>query len=174
MMNTLIRTAILCFLMQLLAVAPVIAQSFSSTEMRSLDEQVQEIKSDVLDIAAELSRLEETLLYPSNTHVAIFVAMTPDETFRLDSMQIAINDQLATHYIYAFKELDALQQGGVHRIYTGNIASGTHRLEVTVKGRTQGGRDFSRTESFSFRKDVEPKLLNITLSGPETVRLGEW
>jgi hypothetical protein len=173
-MNTLMRTVILCLLIQLLAVSTVIAQSFSSTEMRSLDEQVQEIKSDVLGIAAELSRLEETLLYPSNTHVAIFIAMTPEHAFRLDSMQISINDQLATHYIYTFKELDALQQGGVHRIYTGNIASGAHQLEVTVKGRTQSGRDFSRSERFSFRKDVEPKLLNITLAGPETVHLGEW
>jgi hypothetical protein len=39
----------------------------SAAEMRSLDEQVQEIKTDVLGIAAELTRLEEKLLYPSGT-----------------------------------------------------------------------------------------------------------
>ena len=33
-------------------------------QMRGLDEQVQEIKSDVLSISQELSRLEEKLLYP--------------------------------------------------------------------------------------------------------------
>ena len=32
--------------------------------MQSLDEQVQEVKSDILSIAAELSNLEEKLLYP--------------------------------------------------------------------------------------------------------------
>src|ERR1700754_3136088 len=44
-------------------------------QMKGLDEQVQEIKSDVLSIDAELRRLEEKLLYPSNTHVALFVAL---------------------------------------------------------------------------------------------------
>src|SRR6266704_6984373 len=43
-------------------------------QMRGLDEQVQEVKSDVLSIAAELNQLEEKLLYPSGTQVAIFVA----------------------------------------------------------------------------------------------------
>ena len=49
--------------------------------MRSLDEQVQEIKTDVLGIAAELNRLEEKLLYPSNTHLAIFVSIAEGETW---------------------------------------------------------------------------------------------
>ena len=44
-------------------------------QMKGLDEQVQEIKSDVLGIAAELNRLEEKLLYPSNTQIAVFVAI---------------------------------------------------------------------------------------------------
>ena len=95
--------------------------------MRSLDEQVQEIKTDVLGIAAELNRLEEKLLYPSNTQLAVFVSIAEGETFRLDSMQINIDGELATHFLYSFKELDALQHGGVQRVYTGNVPTGSHR-----------------------------------------------
>jgi hypothetical protein len=142
--------------------------------MRSLDEQVQEIKSDVLGIAAELSRLEERLLYPSNTHLAVFVSIAEGEMFRVDAMQINIDGQLATHYIYGFKELEALQNGGVQRIYTGNLATGAHEIQVSVSGKTQGGNDFSRTESFAFSKGIEPKLLGITLAGPENIQLGNW
>ena len=50
------------------------AQDISGQDMKSLDGQVQEIKSDVLNIASELGNLEERLLYPSNTQLAIFVA----------------------------------------------------------------------------------------------------
>lgn len=158
-----------------LAVAPICsAQDQSKEEMRSLDEQVQEIKTDVLSIAADLSRLEEKLLYPSNTQVAIFVSLEEGQSFRLDAMQIDIDGQLATHYIYDFKELEALQKGGVQRIYTGNIPTGAHDIEISVNGATQSGRDFSRTESFAFNKGVEPKLLGITLSGPDTIQLGDW
>jgi hypothetical protein len=150
------------------------AQSPSTEEMRSLDEQVQEIKSDVLGIAAELSRLEERLLYPSNTQLAVFVSIADGETFRLDAMQINIDGELATHFIYSFKELEALQKGGVQRVYTGNVASGTHEIQVSVNGKTQGGDDFTRTDSFAFNKGVEPALLGITLAGPETIQLGDW
>lgn len=154
--------------------SPGSAQNLSKEEMRSLDEQVQEIKSDVLGIAAELGRLEERLIYPSNTQVAIFVSLEGGETFRLDAMQITIDGQLATHYIYGFKELEALQNGGTQRIYTGNLSTGAHAIEVSVAGKTRSGRDFSRSESFTFSKGVEPKLLGIALAGPEAIQLGEW
>jgi hypothetical protein len=153
-------------------------RSDSKEQMQSLDEQVQEIKSDVLSIAAELSRLEERLLYPSNTQVALFVSLAEGETFRLDSVQIQIDGELVAHHIYSFKELEALQKGGVQRIYTGNIPTGEHQLEVSVSGQLPGGRDFSGIESFGFSKDVEPKLVGITLagrdSGAASIQLGGW
>jgi hypothetical protein len=150
------------------------AQELASAEMRSLDEQVQEIKTDVLGIAAELNRLEEKLLYPSNTQLAIFVSIAEGETFRLDSMQINIDGQLATHYLYGFKELDALQNGGVQRVYTGNVPTGGHEIEISVNGKTPGGDDFVGTETFAFDKGIEPKLLGIELSGPKAIELSEW
>ena len=126
-MSRLIRS----FLLILLASTPmVLAQDISGDEMRSLDGQVQEVKSDVLSIASELGNLEERLLYPSNTQIALFVAIAEDEAFRLDAVQVEINGELATHHIYSYKELEALQKGGVQRVYTGNVATGDHQLTV--------------------------------------------
>ena len=145
-------------------------------QMKGLDEQVQEIKSDVLSIDAELSRLEERLLYPSNTHFALFVGMGQGNPLRLDAMHVAIDGQQVAHYIYSFKELEALQQGGVQRIYTGNVTTGAHQLEVTVTGKLDG-KDYSRTERFTFDKRVEPKLVGITLAAPAaggTITIGDW
>lgn len=150
------------------------AQDLAAGEMRALDEQVQEIKSDVLAIAADLNRLEERLLYPSNTHLAVFVSIAEGDTFRLDSMQINIDGELATHYIYGFKELEALQHGGTQRIYTGNLPTGAHEIAVSVSGKNPSGSDFSSTETFTFSKGVEPKLLGIALAGSETITLAEW
>ena len=147
-------------------------------QMRGLDEQIQEVKSDVLRIAAELSQLEEKLLYPSGTQVAIFVALTKGDTMRLDAVRLQIDGQLVAHYIYSLKELEALRKGGVQRIYVGNVATGDHQLEVLVDGKLEGGADFSRTERFAFRKEVKPKLVALTLAGPNAsktpITLGEW
>ena len=145
----------------------------SKRQMRSLDEQVQEIKSDVLSIATELNALEEKLLYPSNTQVAVFVSVAKGETFRLDSVQIRIDGEVVAQHIYSFKELEALQKGGVHRIYTGNVRTGGHRLDVAVAGKSPGGSDLNASQSFDFSKEAEPKLVGITLAGGgSSIQLG--
>jgi len=170
-MSCLIRT----LLTMLLVLAPLtnsLAQDLTAGDMKSLDGQVQEIKSDVLGIASELGNLEERLLYPSNTQVSVFVALA-EEDFRLDSVQIEINGELATHYIYSFKELEALQKGGVQRIYTGNMTTGEHQLNVTIMGKLKSGKDFSESDSFVFSKGIEPKALGLTLSGPG-IQVGSW
>lgn len=161
-----------------LGAVPASAQDLALDDTRSLDGQVQEIKGDVLDIAAELKMLEERLLYPSGTQLAVFVAIDSEQSFRLDSVQISINGELATHHIYSFKELEALQKGGVQRIYTGNIATGDHELGITIAGKLENGKDFSESNSFLIAKEIDPKAVGITLGGPgsgeSAIRIGDW
>jgi hypothetical protein len=158
--------------------APLAALDGDRKQMKGLDEQVQEVKSDVLGISAELSRLEEKLLYPSNTQVAVFIALEPQDPTRLDAVQIQIDGQPVAHYIYSFKELDALRKGGVQRVYTGNVTTGEHRIEIAVSGKLQSGGDYNQSGSFSFRKGVEPKLVGVRLAGPESgkpaIEIGDW
>ena len=146
--------------------------------MRGLDEQVQGVKSDVISIAAELNQLEEKLLYPSGTQVAVFIALAKGDKMRLDAVRLQIDGQLVAHYIYNAKELEALRKGGVQRIYVGNVGTGDHKLEVLVDGKLAGGADFNRTENFTFHKEVKPKLVELTLAAPGSsntpIALGEW
>ena len=161
-----------------LSSVPSWAQKNDQQQMRGLDEQVQGIKSDVLSIAAELNQLEEKLLYPSGTQVAIFVTLAKGDQMRLDAVRLQIDGQPVAHYIYSFKELEALRKGGVQRLYVGNVATGDHKLDVLVDGKLEGGVDYSRTEHFNFRKEVKPKMVGLTLAGPGSgntpISLGEW
>ena len=156
---------------------PALAGDQATQEMRSLDEQVQEVKSDVLSIATELDRLEERLLYPSSTQVAVFVSLAEGEPFRLDSVQIHIDGEPVARHVYSFKELEALQKGGVQRIYTGNVSAGDHRIDVSIAGKSASGADFSGSQSFGFSKGAPPKLLEVTLAGGDagnaSIQLGD-
>ena len=145
------------------AAAPAHGQEVTTTQIKGLDEQVQEIKGDVLSIAAELSQLEEKLLYPSNTQVAVFVSLAGEETFSLDSVQIQLDGKPVAHHLYTYKELEALQKGGVQRIYTGNILSGEHDLNVLVLGQTREGADINKSKRFKVHKDVGPRIVEIAL-----------
>lgn len=149
-----------------------------ATPVQSLDEQVQEIKSDVLSIAAELGNLEEKLLYPSDTQLAVFVALDKGQPLEIDSARISLDGQLVAHHIYSFKELEALAKGGVQRIHTANVSSGGHQLEVAIAGRRSGDTPFEIVERFDFRKEVGPKKLGVRLArsatSNATVTIEDW
>jgi len=161
----------LCWMKHLIPVLVVLVmttsacgQEITRDQLKGLDEQVQEIKSDVLAIAAELNQLEEKLLFPSNTQLAVFISMGEDEDFRLDSVELQLGGKPVACHIYTFKELDALRKGGVQRLYTGNIRTGAHDLQVTMAGKIHKGSAFSKTERFAVKKGVGPKIVELSLT----------
>ncbi len=157
-------SAILAILSMFLLSTLTYAEDISKEQIKGLDEQVQEIKTDVLNIAAELNQLEEKLLYPSHTQVAVFISLNPGETFRLDSVEIQIEGKPVAEHLYTFKELDALKRGGVQQIYTGNVLSGDHAMQVSFLGKTEGGNDLQRTENYTLHKGVGPQIVEVALS----------
>ena len=151
------------------------AEGGSQQEMRSLDEQVQEIKTDVLGIATELSRLEEKLLYPSNTQVAVFISLSPQDPFRLDAVQIHIDGELATHHIYSFKELDALKHGGIQRIYTGNYGPVPTNSKCRSSASSKTARTTKRAASSpSTRASIQACSASHWPAGAEAIELQNW
>jgi hypothetical protein len=144
------------------------ADEISREKIKGLDEQVQDIKKDVLGISTELVQLEEKLIYPSNTQVSLFVALAPQAKFRLDAVAVSIDGKEATTHLYTHKELEALQSGGVQRLYTGNVRTGEHSLEVTLIGKTAGNADYREKASYRFTKAEGPRLVEITLADPGT------
>ncbi len=141
------------------------AEDVSKEQIKGLDEQVQDIKKDVLSISADLTQLEEKLLYPSNTQVSVFVSFDANTKLPLNAIKIKIDGKDTTSHIYTFKELEALQSGGVQRLYTGNIRSGDHTLDVIAMTKPTSDSANTQNASLKFSKSVEPKLIEIKLSG---------
>lgn len=170
------RRLAVAFLALLALSATVRAERVSKEQIKGLDEQVQEIKRDVLGIAADLSRLEEKLLFPSNTQVSLFVSLAKSTKLRLDAVEIKIDGKPVAHHLYTYKELEALQNGGVQRIYTGNITQGEHELQVNVLGKA--GSEYRQSATFKVTKDVAPKLVGINVGGPgaagQPISLQDW
>jgi len=143
----------------------------SREQIKGLDEQVQEIKKDVLAISAELQLLEEKLLYPSTSQVSLFVSTSKSDNYSLDAVQIKIDGKKVAHYIYSFKEVDALRRGGVQRIYTGNVRGGNHRLDISVI-EIKGGAKNKRKTTYTFKKGIGPKLVEISFgSGDSAIKI---
>jgi hypothetical protein len=160
------------------AAAAAASGDASREAARGLDEQVQEIKQDVLGLSTELLQLEEKLIHPSSTQVALFLALEPVKSFRLDAVEVRLDGKPAIHHIYTHKELEALKAGGVQRLFTGNVRTGEHTLDITLIGKTDGNDDYRETANWRFTKEEGPRLVEVTLAGPaaggQSVRFKDW
>lgn len=128
-----------------------------------LSEQVEDLKQAALSLNRDLLLLEEELLFPGNTQVAVFVSMDVGEFFQLDAVKVKIDDKVVGSHLYTDKQIDALFRGGIQRLYMGNLKSGTHEVSAFFTGKGPAGRDYKRAASFSFDKGSEPTLLELRI-----------
>ncbi len=135
-----------------------------SSEARALDEEIQALKKDVVDLNRDLFTLEEELLFPANTQVAVFLSMDVGEFFALDTVQLRLDNKEVTKYLYTPREAEALLKGGVQRLYLGNIKLGKHELVALFTGKGPHGDDYSRGARLNFSKTVGAKYLELKIS----------
>ncbi|MCK6429451.1 MAG: AraC family transcriptional regulator [Burkholderiaceae bacterium] len=141
------------------AAAPVAAQ----TTTANLDDRIQDVKGDVIRLNRDLMVLEEELLFPANTQVAIFVSMDVGKLFQLDSVKIKLDDKDVANYLYTPAEVQALHRGGVQRIYVGNLKAGSHELVAFFTGKGPHDRDYKRGATIRFDKSTEPKYIELQI-----------
>src|SRR5690349_2392524 len=140
------------------------AEGEPPADTRALDETVQDLKKDVVDLNRELFVLEEELLFPANTQVAVFVSMDIGEFFALDSLTLKIDNKEVANYLYTPREAEALLKGGVHRVYLGNLKVGEHQLVAFFAGKGPNDRDYKRGANIKFEKGVGAKYLELTIT----------
>ena len=151
----------------------------SRERFRSLDQDVQSLKKEVLDLNRDLFLLEEELLFPANSQVAFFVSMDVGEYFELDSVTIKIDGKEVANYLYTEREADALIRGGVHRVHMANLKTGDHELIAIFTGKGPHVRDYRRGATMNFDKGIGAKYLELEITDrvkkqqPEFV-IKEW
>jgi hypothetical protein len=133
-------------------------------DTRGIDEETQQLKKDAIDLNRELFMLEEELLFPANTQVAVFVSMDVGEFFALDSVQLKVDDREVANYLYTEREAGALLKGGVHRVYLGNLKVGEHELVAIFTGKGPNQRDYRRGATVKFAKAVGAKYLELKIT----------
>ena len=121
------------------------------------------MKADVIRLNRDLLVLEEELLFPANTQVALFVSMDVGKLFELDSVQIKLDDKVVTNYLYTPLEVQALHRGGVQRVYLGNLKAGTHEIVAFFTGGGPHSRDYKRGTTVKFDKGADPKYIELRI-----------
>ena len=139
------------------------AAAASAPEAATLDGRIQDVKSDVIKINRDLLVLEEELLFPANTQVALFVSMDVGKLFELDSVQVKLDDKVVASYLYTPLEVQALHRGGVQRVFLGNLRTGNHELVAFFTGKGPHDRDYKRGATVKFDKGTDPKYIELRI-----------
>ena len=140
------------------------APADAAPDTRGLDQEVQGLKKDVVDLNRDLFVLEEELLFPANTQVAVFLSMDVGDFFALDSVQLKIDQKEVINYLYTPREVEALLRGGVHRLYLGNLKVGKHELVAFFSGKGPNDRDYKRGANLTFEKGIGAKYLELKIN----------
>ena len=136
----------------------------SAAEFKSVDQDVQALKKQLIDLNRDLFKLEEELLYPSSTQVAVFLSVDVGTFFALDSVELKLDDKDVTDYLYTEREVQALHRGGVQRLYLGNLKAGEHELVAFFTGKGPHERDYRRGTSLRFDKTIGTKYIELKIS----------
>jgi len=162
------RTTRVLALLALLA-APLTAARADdgSAELKAVDQDVQTLKKQLIDLNRDLFKLEEELLYPASTQVAVFLSVDVGTFFALDSVTLKVDDKEVTSYLYTDREVQALHRGGVQKLYLGNLKAGQHEIVAFFTGKGPHERDYRRGTTVKFDKAVGAKYVELRISDRE-------
>lgn len=171
-----LHTLVLCVLFCIPAVsaqspAPSAEELEAQKALQALNQEVANLKLDILELNRDLYRFEEQLLHPVETQIAVFLSLAPDTRFSLDSIELHLDDTLISSYLYQEKEISALRSGGTQRLYVGSLSDGKHKLSASFNGQGASSRYFRRKKSMKFVKSQKAKYIQLIVS--EDQRTGE-
>jgi len=149
-------------LIMILLTVPLSATSDNGAA--TLDDKVQNLKKDVMKLNRDMFMLQEELLFPTSTQISVFLSTDVGNYFKLDSVQLKLDDKVVTNYLYTDQERAALARGGVQRLYVGNIKKGKRELVAIFVGPGPNGREYRRATSHVFEKGAGTKYIELKIT----------
>ncbi len=148
---------------------------FSSTgyaaeqaSQKTTTEKLEDLKKEVLSVNRDLFILEEDLLFPASTQLAVYFSVDVGQFFELDSVKLKIDDKQVTHYLYTQNDIDALHRGAIQKLFLGNLSVGKHQIVAVILGIGPHKREYRKAIAFDFDKGTDAKALEIQIRDDES------
>ena len=138
-----------------------------TASLKTVDQDVQALKKQLIELNRDLFKLEEELLYPASTQVAVFLSVDVGTFFALDSVTLKVDDKEVANYLYTDREVQALHRGGVQKLYLGNLKAGSHEIVAFFTGKGPHERDYRRGTTLKVDKTVGAKYVELRISDRE-------
>ena len=134
----------------------------SAAAADGLDEELERLNAEIANHSERVFALEQKVLHPANTRLAVFLTLQNRDALDLDSVELFVNGQPVASHLYSERERASLERGGIQQLFTGNLANGEHELKTVITARSADD-DFVRRESIH-RIRKRPGVLRLQLS----------
>jgi hypothetical protein len=160
---------------------PVFAQTNTGAEKddTAVAERVETLKKKVIRLNRDLFILEEDLLFPANTQVAVFLSVDAGKFLKLDAVKLKVDDEIVASHLYTERQVTALERGGMQRLHVGNLKTGAHQITAFVEGIGPDQRPYKQAASLEFEKGTGTAALEIRVEDRSSdyqpsVSIVEW
>lgn len=146
---------------------------------QKLDAEVEEVLNEVVSLGAEMAILEESREMTPSHQLLVLVSIDPSPFFKLEAIQLKINDRTASYHQYSEADLEAMVQGGSHRLFWDEVPPGRHQLSLALFGRVPGDPDFQREATQMVSTGTGRRVVELRVSSgmsqafPE-ITIQEW
>lgn len=161
--------------------APAFAQTNTGVKNddTAIAEQVESLKKKVIRLNRDLFILEEDLLFPANTQVAVFLSVDTGKFLNLNAVKLKVDDKIVASHLYTERQVAALERGGMQRLYVGNLKTGIHEMTAFIEGIGPDQRPYKQAASLEFEKGTGISALEIRVKDQSSnyqpsVSIVEW
>ena len=134
-----------------------------SVDGSNLTQRTNQIQAQIIELNRDLFLLEEDLLHPVSTRLALYVSMDMGQFFTLEAIKLKLDGKPITSFLYTAKDIAALKRGAIQPLYQGNITSGPHDLVAFFTGLGSHDRAYKRAVNIKFEKKEGEKAFEIQI-----------
>jgi len=135
-----------------------------ANDKESIANKIQALKEQAVVLHKDLAQLEQDLIYPSTTQIAIYLAKRIDKALSLGSVKLSVDGTLVSTHVYTSEQNKALELGGMQRLYLGNLGVGDHVFSFEIKVFNDKDEVFIFQGQDAYYKGSQPLSLSINLS----------
>ncbi|WP_333607523.1 AraC family transcriptional regulator [Arsukibacterium sp.] len=129
----------------------------------SLQQQLEQMRQQATQLNRELFILEEELLFPAQTQLAVYLSVDSGQFFQLDSVQLLLNDKPISSHLYTEAQRSALERGAIQPLHKDNIRAGEHRLTAVFVGIGPEQQPYRRALTVPFNKGQQRVQLELKI-----------
>lgn len=127
-------------------------------------QELADLKQQVIALNRELFLLEQALLFPPETQLGLYLSVDQGKFFKLQSVQLLLDDEPVGSHLYTDTELTALANGAVQPLLQTNVAAGEHTLTAIFTGLGPNQRQYRRAIHYPFNKDSNGVRLELQVN----------